>query len=172
MTAAEEDSASLMCLNTIDGMEPDGDPQGLRLAKAAAAAFSILEEFGFRIEQPRLSNGRGGDVLARNDDVSISVTGDWYDRQLFVDIKVSGAQWIPVDRLLPELSTATRRLPPNAKRASCRSAWSRSQPSYSAMRPRCWPADRRHSHEFCGQVLNEMDDRMRTCPDRGKLVRR
>jgi hypothetical protein len=94
----------------------DGDPQGLRLVNAAMAAFSVLDEFGFRIEEPRVSGGRGADVLVRSDQVSISVTGDWYDRELSVAIQVSGAGWLPVDRLVPELSSATRRLPRNAKR--------------------------------------------------------
>lgn len=94
----------------------DGGPQRLRLINAAAAAFSVLDEFGFRIEEPRGSSGRGAHVLVRSDQVSISVTGDWYDKELFVAIKMSGAGWLPVDRLLPELSSATRRLPMNAKR--------------------------------------------------------
>jgi hypothetical protein len=106
----------LRCVRTINGVIEDGDPQGLRLVNAAVAAFSVLDEFGFRIGEPRVFGGRGADVLARSDHVSISVTGDWYDRELFVAIKVSGARWLPVDRLLPELSAATRRLPRNAKR--------------------------------------------------------
>lgn len=97
-------------------MGQDDDPQGVRLLNAVVAAFSSLEEFGFQIEQPRIGGGRGTRILARSDDVAIDVTADWYDRELSVAIKVAGADWLPIARLLPELSAATRPLPRNAKR--------------------------------------------------------
>jgi hypothetical protein len=54
--------------------------------------------------------------VLRSDQVSIRVTGDWYDTEMVVTIKASRADRLPADRLLPELSDATRRLSRNARR--------------------------------------------------------
>ncbi|GIG93005.1 hypothetical protein [Plantactinospora endophytica] len=97
-------------------MGQDDDPRGVRLLNAVVAAFGSLEEFGFQIAHPRIGGGRGAQVLVGSDDVAIDVTADWYDRELSVAIKVAGADWLPIARLLPELSAAMRPLPCNARR--------------------------------------------------------
>src|SRR5437763_6781396 len=92
--------------------------QGLRLLHAVTAAFAVLDEDGFQVRDSQLGHDRGATVVVASDTVSIEVTGDWYERQLSISLKVTGSPWLPIERLLPDLPIASRPLPRNAKRGA------------------------------------------------------
>jgi hypothetical protein len=93
-----------------------GNYQGVRLRNASAVAFAVLAEYGFQLRDSRLNTWQGASVVAANDTVAIVVDADWSERELSVSIQVTGAQPLPVERLIPELRHVTRLLPRNAGR--------------------------------------------------------
>ncbi|WP_232074649.1 hypothetical protein [Phytohabitans suffuscus] len=95
-----------------------GSYQGQRLLAAATAAFAELGDLGFRVRERDVGAWRGGEVTVASDTVTIVIQADWIDREMAVWVRVAGAQYLPIESLIPDIRGNTLRLPRNATRGA------------------------------------------------------
>ena len=72
---------------------------GGRLAEATAVAFRHVVEMGYRIES-RGSSGRGEAVDVIGDVVRISISADWLEGEIDVELQAVGHAALPLDSVV------------------------------------------------------------------------
>jgi hypothetical protein len=90
--------------------EPVEDERPDPLTTAANVALQTLGPWGFRL-QDALATGRGSTVVLASDTVALELSADWLEGYLYATVRASGTAPLPVEKLIPTVRFALRRLP-------------------------------------------------------------
>lgn len=86
-------------LARVLGQDDAVDQHGGRLAEAASLAFRPIIEMGYRIESSG-PGGRGESVDVIGDVVSISISADWLEGEIDVELQAVGHAPLPLDSVV------------------------------------------------------------------------